>query len=275
MPYQPLLALPTLSLFGLTFAQQVRRLRQAGFHGIELFVFPYQARHLKKYRAIARQYGMRLSLHQTWTNGEGGGFIFNALMNSVGYLPKAGYRLSDIVEGASGELFVVYANYIDRVREITDRVEVALQTASTWSGESAHRTHRMSFDEFAGHISLKRVPIVFDTVHILEWRFGAVGKALAMRSEEELAKELIALWHAITPERIIEIHWNDLDGKTSDGRCMPGEGKLALGLELLAQEIKKYGWGGYIIPEVSPFLLFPYRKRTLIALRERMEKFFA
>jgi sugar phosphate isomerase/epimerase len=279
--YLPLLALPAPSLFGLTFKQQVRILKQAGFQGIELFMFNHPARHLKQYRNIAKEAHIRLSLHQPWSYNEAKGLLINKVLDKLDYLPKDPYTLRDIIAGGDGELFVAYCDRRAEVTKIQDPpVKFAFQTACVWNGEGKDRTHRIPYEEFVNSILPTNIPIVFDTFHLLEWRYGGLGgKALASHSAKEIADELLKLWRLIGPERIAEIHWNDfvdsLGGGGEDGReCLPGEGKLALGLQMLANEIIRDDWHGYIIPEVSPFQLFPYRERTLIALRERMEQFF-
>lgn len=279
MSYRPLLSLPTPSLFGLTFAQKAKLLEHTGFQGIELFMFPSVARELEKHRLVAEHHGLRLSLHQPWSYGESGGHFSNRILGPIGYLPKDGYTLSDLVAHGRGELFIAYC---DRRSEIATMknppVQFAYQTACSWIGAGKNRTHRIPYRELLDNILPTGAPIVFDTFHVLEWRLGKPGgKALGAYSEHELAKELLSAWNEIGQERIVEIHWNDFqsDERGSDGRnCFPGEGKLASGLRLLSREITRKKWEGYIVSELSPFLLFPYRTRTLIALRERMEQFF-
>jgi hypothetical protein len=281
--YTPRLSLPAPSLFGLPFRQKALRLKKAGFTGIELFLFPPLARRLNKYRAVAKEYGLCLSLHQPWSESEASGLSLNKKLRLIGYLPREGYRIDELTEEASGELFVAYCDRLDEVLEMQKSnncpVCFSFQTACVWSGEYRNRTHRLPYSDFEGQILRSAAPIVFDTFHLLEWRYGkASGANLASISPNELAEELIRIWRQIGPDRIIEIHWNDFvasaEGGGEDGRCLPGDGLLREGLSLLAKEIKCSGWNGMIIPELSPFLLFPYRTRTLIALRERMEQFF-
>lgn len=284
MGYTPQLSLPVPSLAGLSFKRQVSLLKRTGFSGIELFMFPYAVQRLARYQAIAKEADMRLSLHQPWSYTEGQVFL-NRILDAVGFLPKDGYRLEPIVRNGNGELFVTYCDRLDEAKALGKTgspVMIAFQTACAWKGSGESRTHRVSYQWFVEHILPTDMPIVFDTFHVLEWQKGkAGGKSLASYNTSEIAEQLLYLWRQIGAKRVVEIHWNDFiadsrKGGGNDGRaCLPGEGILAKGLRLLAFELKRDGWRGAIVPELSPFSLFPYSVRKLIALRLRMEQFFA
>ena len=284
MGYTPILSLPTPSLFGLYFIEMISVLKRAKFSGIELFLFHYVLKRLEKYQAIARDAQMRLSLHQPWSYGEGA-LPLNRLLDLVGYLPRDDYTIESLVREGKGELFVAYCDRHAEIAQLEQAgcpVDLAFQTACAWNGAAEERTHRMRYSEFVDHILPPKTPIVFDTFHVIEWRKNKPGgKAFAAYSENQLADELLRAWYEIGAERVVEIHWNDFivnstRGGGSDGRaCLPGNGALAKGLRVLAQELKRDGWRGPIVPELSPFLIFPYTERKLSAVRERMENFFA
>ncbi len=282
MTYIPSLSLPAPSLFGLSPRQQCEALKRAGFQGIELFLFPGILKRIPEYQRLTEECGLRLSFHQPWSEKEGGGFFVNKILGAIGFLPKNDYSFEDLIARGRSELFIAYADRFNEVvkldRETDDlKVSWAFQTACAWQNEGKKFTHSMSYEKFSEQVLRTRFPIVFDTFHMLEWRLDAPGgKALGQYDEDHLAEEMLRAWHDCKPERIVEIHWNDFTGKAAgDGRdCLPGKGKLTKGLNLLAKEILRSGWNGTIVPEISPFLLFPYRERTLIALRERMEAFF-
>lgn len=271
------IGLPSPSLFGLGPEVQCRRLAKAGFGAIEVFLFPSQAENVPLWRKCARRYGLSLSLHQPWSRSEGGGYLINRILDTAGYLPREGYTLQGLTSGARGEMCVTYCDRFDEVLKITHSGAAhAFQTTTAWSGVGSERKLRMSYCEFLECIVPSRFPIVFDTYHVLEWILDSPGKKLLRWSEKELASTLLAAWNDIDPERIIEIHWNDFAPIREDDLrdCLPGDGLLANGLKMLAKEMERSRWTGTIISEVSPFSLFPYSRKKLVALRERIESFF-
>lgn len=276
MGYIPSLSLPSVSLIGRSALRKVRLLQEAGFTGIEVFLFSNAERQIKLMRSRAPKF--LLSLHQPWSVEEAGNSPLNRVLDVFGYLPQDGYKLSDITKCGKGELFVAYVERYDEVRQAQTSgqlpVRVAFQTACSWDSEGETRKHRLPYEYFLDHIVTSKFPIVFDTFHVLEWKLKKVGKKLAILSEELLAQTLIDAWHEIGPELIVEIHWNDVDGSGPDGRCVPGDGKLKKALRLLAREIARSGWKGQIVPEVSPFVLFPNTDAKLVSLRKRIEQFF-
>lgn len=284
--YKPACSLPSLSLTftGWTFADKCRLLRETGWDGIEYFDFSPDR--ITEYRAFARSYGLRFSLHQPWSYAESGGMFSNFLLQLLRILPKDGYALEDISRGCFGELFVTYGDRFEEVRKLLAKTErnswamFAFQTASTWIDKGLSRTHRMGYDEFISEIieGMPDVPIVVDTVHLIEMMLRApTGKQLMEHSEDCLADSLLRGVRkcGLYEGRILEIHWNDISRAVTDGRCLPGDGKMSKGLHLLSRELRDTNWGGCIIPEVSPFALFPHPRKKLIALRKRMDEFFA
>jgi hypothetical protein len=277
--YIPLLGLSAASLAGRGVGTMCQLLRLAGWSGLEIIMFPGQQKTLEKVREIAPD--MRVSLHQPWSYAESGGLLVNRILDYIGYLAPPTYTLDSCVERGSGELFVAYADRVEEVVRLrsASRQEVvwALQTATTWIGVGEARRNRMAYDDFIRVVHLHKLPVVFDTFHVLEWKLQMVGKRLCDLEESRLATVLLDAWNEIGPERISEIHWNDFVSKDnlSDGRaCLPGEGRLKQGLTILAGDIRRRGWRGYIIPEVSPLLLFPFSHSNLVRLRERMQSFF-
>ena len=282
---RPLISINSLSLIfaGRNFEQQCRRAKQAGFTGIEYTVFYPEL--VSVYRAIARQNGLLLTLHQPWSYTESGGMLSNKLFAMLGLLPKDGYLLGDIAQHAAGESFVVYG---DRFPEIAMRKALPgtpprfvplFQTASAWSGFGLQRKHRMSYEDFIRYIieGLPHVGIVYDTVHALELALHApTAKLLMQYSEGEL---LDATKRVIRETRFFEgrgkeIHFNDFCGNGTDGRCLAGDGKLAPALRWLAGECVERGWRGPVIPEVSPMLFMFNAEKNLARVHDRIDSFF-
>ncbi len=271
------IGLSTPSLFGIPVKTQCRKLAAAEFGAIELFLFPEQAKRLPEYRRYADEYDLTLTLHQPWSFKESGGFLLNRILEAFRYLPRNNYTLWEITKDAHGEMCVTYFDRFPEVLVMRARnAEHAFQTATTWYGTGKSRRWRVPYQKFIDEVRSKRLLVVFDTYHVIEWALSAPGGKLLQFDEEELASVLINCWEQIGPEQIVEIHWNDFSRKTNeDARdCLPGEGCLALGLRRLAAEIHRCGWGGTIIPEVSPLHLFPFTLNKLVDLRQRVEWFF-
>lgn len=282
---RPLISINSLSLIfaGRNFEQKCQRAKQAGFTGIEYTVF--HPLHVAEYRAIARQHGLLLTLHQPWSYNESGGMLSNRLLSMFGILPKDSYLLGDIALQAAGENFVVYG---DRFPEVAMRKALSgtlprfvplFQTASAWKGFGLQRKHRISYEDFIGYIvkELPHVGIVYDTVHALEHALHApTAKLLMQYSEGEL---LTATKQVIRETRFFEgrgkeIHFNDFCGNGTDGRCLAGDGKLTPALRWLAGECVERGWRGPVIPEVSPMLFLFNTEANLKRVHERVDSFF-
>lgn len=282
---KPLISINSLSLLfaGHNFKEKCAHVRNAGFGGIEYTLF--HPEHVSEYRSVARTYGLLLTLHQPWSYQESGGMLSNMLFAMLGVLPKDGYLLDDIAIQAAGENFVVYG---DRFPEITmrkilpgalPRFTPLFQTASAWTGSGLRRKPRISYEGFIRYVikGLPEVGIVYDTVHALELALHApTSKELMQFSEQKLLE---------TTKRVIEeigffegrgreIHFNDLSGHGTDGRCLAGDGKLTPALQWLAGECLAHDWRSPVIPEVSPMTFLFDTEMNLRLVRERVESFF-
>lgn len=279
-------ALPSPTIPAFTFEAKCKLAKKHGFHGIELFMFRGVGEKLPRYRAIASDYGLRLSLHQPWSYKESGGTHANRILELIGMLPKDGYRLRDVFTHANDELLVCY---VDRKEEIEHQrtrskhrigaQRFAFQTTTSWVKKDDKRQHVLPFSDLIRLLRETEHPIVLDTFHALEWYYGgAGGNMLVTKPEQELSDNLYKIWKLIGRERIPEIHWNDCVPHSgfSDGRsCFPGNGVLRRGLEAIAHDINMSGWDGYVIPELSPAEFFPDREWHMALLRNTLESFFA
>ena len=282
----PPISINSLSLIfaGRNFEEKCRRVKKAGFTGIEYTVF--QPEHVALYRAIARQHGLHFTLHQPWSYNESGGMLSNRLLSLFTILPKDGYLLDDIAIQAAGENFVVYG---DRFPEIArqkrlpgtlPRFVPLFQTASAWNGFGLERKHRLSYENFIRYVieGMPQVGIVYDTVHALELALHApTGKLLMECSEAQLleATKRVIKEIGFFEGRGKEIHFNDLSGYGTDGRCLAGDGKLAKALEWLARECVAHDWRGPVIPEVSPMIFLFNTEENLARVHARVDSFFS
>ncbi|MEK7208379.1 MAG: TIM barrel protein [Patescibacteria group bacterium] len=269
--------LASLSLFPLSPKKVMQLGSQAGFDFVEIFLFrPVDYGCISALSELSGKLDIELHFHQVWSTQEERDKSWrvralNAFLTGIGWIPKGDYRLSQWVPHNAWPVVV----YADRWQEAAKTKNMWMQTISTNGNDGA--TFKCSWQEFRGIAAEKKLPLVFDTMHFLEWLHEVPDIHLlesGFRRTERIRDDWEKFWCQFYPQ-VKEIHWNDFDPGLPRGRARnlwPGEG---IGpLRELAEDIKATHWDGCVVPEIQPRLPFPYGRKELLALRKKMDEYF-
>lgn len=253
--------LSSMSLFGLPLGMIFRKARESGFDGVEVFLFNPVEQRVEKARRLADQYELMLHFHEVWSSEESPS-SYERVLQLLGLLPGKDKSFIDLVPPSIHEPVVVYANHYAEVCSKNHW----LQTISTFF---ENLTCKVSFPDFISGVLKGNLPIVFDTQHYLQYRLG-LGKEIP--TGVGLVKLLCDGWLCLN-SLVKEIHLNDFcvnRGSTMGRNVFLGEGQAPL--DEFCKTVRESGWSGTIVPEVSPFHLFPYRERRLAELRKKVDE---
>lgn len=268
MPQIQILA-SKLSLFGLPMKTTMKRVKDAGFQGIEVLCTDRVRNYYQRCRQFAEELGLTLHLHQAWSADEDPSDWKFRILERVGYLPQSGYRLRDNVPWNLVDVPTVIQ--ADRLSEAWGLVRIVpyywFQTDSVWDGSKP----KIDFWEFVRLVKQYNLSVVFDTQHYLEWRLGIFRNISQMTNTNWLLPLLEEGWELLGPYTK-EIHLNDFDPRTGERNVFPGTGTFPMAA--FCSLVRASDWHGCIVPEVNPQTLFPYSRKKLITLREKVEWYF-
>ncbi|MEK7532000.1 MAG: TIM barrel protein, partial [Patescibacteria group bacterium] len=157
--------------------------------------------------------------------------------------------------------------YADRLTELKGAGRFWVQTSRTL----AEKKSTLSYAEFVRTVKRLRIPLVFDTQHFLEYALSVYGVGRLPANSDRLYRVLEEGWQELK-DLVMEIHlvnFNPELGSTR-GRNVPLE-EGVLPLRDFCQMVKKSGWEGTVVPEVSRLF---WSSGDLRALREQVHGFF-
>lgn len=253
--------LSSMSLFGLPLGVIFRKARESGFDGVEVFLFNPVEQRIEKARRLADRYGLLLHFHEVCSFEESPSSC-ERVLQLLGLSPRKDKSFIDRVPLSIHEPVVVYANHYAEVTSQNHWLQTISMFLENWRC-------KVSFPDFISAVLNHNLPIVFDTQHYLQYRLG-LGKEMLMGAG--LVKLLCDGWlclHGL----VKEIHLNDFcveKGSIMGRNVFLGEGQAPL--EEFCKTVRESGWSGTIVPEVSPFHLFPFRERRLAELRRTVDK---
>ncbi|RJQ37397.1 hypothetical protein C4552_00850 [Candidatus Parcubacteria bacterium] len=253
-------------------------IKSAGADGVEVHLAACRNtsrrvinRQVLEYLRRAEALGLQMHLHQAWTLRDNPTHWHNWLLHYLRQLPREGMGLSDQLPYpliSMGMPCVLYAEHYANPQALT-----AQHWFQTRSSFGLNGRYRVSYAAFAAFAQRLRLPVVFDTQHVLEWRAGVRGVEWLPDRPAHLLAELLAAWRELGP-LVREIHLSDCvpgGDHTIDRNVFVGEGRLPL--REFCGEIKR-DWEGVVVPEVGPRHLIPW-SRQLPKLVKRTREYFA
>lgn len=259
--------LSSAALFPLPMGTVLRRISQAGFDFAEIFLMGrWSTERIVRLYTLAGKLNLNLRFHEVWNEkSDKSARVASLLFDIMGWVPWN--RVPVIASPV-----VVYA---DRCLETPPLGRgFWFQTISTRYELTGVPRYRIFWKNFAGVARERKLPLVFDTMHFLEFRNGTRGVQLLTTNPAVHLDHLKEFWSEFGPQ-VVEIHWNDFDprrGEAGGRNLWPGAGNAPL--DELAKFITDSKWQGSVVPEVRPRLPFPYGEQELLALRRRMDKYF-
>ncbi len=273
--------IPDISMIGATITHKCELARDAGFDGIEVFLWQNELTSLSEWRAKASLAGLKLQFHEAWSYDESPK-ISNWVLHHLGALPQVSGEGLDWCQVIEEEPLVVYAHHMRDWRRL--RGNFRFQTFSLLN--SVTREFSMHISDFLDLALRLELPLVFDTQHYATWCFGAdtVGDVRFRKFCVQETKEGESrLWDCISRgwEQlrlcVREIHLNNYQpsrGEIFGANIFPDPGKGILDLSRFGQMVHESGWWGTVVPEVSPVHMWRggynvkrFRKLRLLAER--------
>lgn len=270
--------MPYISLHGLPIVATLRRVKEAGFDGIEQHLVGASHHAVLATTRRAHERGLAVHLHQAWSLAENPTHWHNYVLKLAGCLPRTGYTLAEHVpfniveaafhDGVTWAPVVVYANRIPEVMNLRRwRRNFWIQTCMPPGGQP-----QMDFAVFLTAVKMGKLKVVFDTQHALEFAGSCKGVSELPTDRGELLNRIQKLW-GLLANNVNEIHLADFNpalGNTR-GRNVPlGTGVLPL--REFCRMVRESGWEGFVVPEVSGMF---WRTEHLHALRKQVDEFFA
>lgn len=237
---------PYVEIMGRQLPAHPQVIKSAGFDGIECHLIGNllnQKRVIEVYD-MARRAGLEVRFHQGWSWQSGQRCIYNMLLAPLGQLVPVGQSLKDQLSPVGHVPVVVYGNRVRDERLQTYQYQTAAECIDGYR-------YAMRFGYFHEYALRHKVPLVFDTQHILEWFFGTHSVAKLSENPTYLGDLVIALWHSLGPQ-VTEIHLNDYNpsrGGNWGRNLFPGEGIFPL--RRFCQAVRASGWSGIVTPEVA------------------------
>lgn len=255
-----------LSLFGLPIKSAMDKVKEAGFDGIEVLLTDRFRNYIWRCQHFAKELGLTLHFHQAWSADEDPTDWKFKILEGVGYIPKPGYALSvHMPETTNNHPVVINGDRINQARRSNFWYQTDCVFWDPWP--------KLPFPEFVRVVKKNNLSVVFDTQHYLEWRLGVFRDLSRLpKSQKGLFDLLKEGWELLGPHTK-EIHLNDFNPTTGERNVFPSTGIAPLGA--FCNLVQSGNWQGYIVPEVSPQILFPYSTKKLICLRETVESYFA
>jgi hypothetical protein len=243
--YVPYVAILWKSLPNVSF----EKVRSLGFDGIECFLIGnlLSAEALKVVRAKASDAGLGIRFHQGWSWNTGQKILINYMLRPMRALTPEGSSLVEQFQNVGNDDVVVYGNLAMTENNIPSNY--VFQTASQHI-DGVH--YAMPISNFLTTVKKKKLRVVFDTQHLLEWTADAHSVASLPHNGDALTRQLIEAWRQYAPY-VTEIHLCDCNpklGPTSGRNVFPGTG--VIDLKAFCEEVKKTSWSGVVTPEVKP-----------------------
>lgn len=263
----PRIFLPYVEVLWKHIPASLEEIKDAGFDGVECHLIgrlraPARVRELQKEVA---QLDLGIHFHQGWSWETGQRNLHNVVLRFLGALVPVGMPFYEQVRDIADPV-VVYGSLADE----PSGPNYIYQTAS----EHVHgKTYAMTFTSFVNAVKSSRLPVVFDTQHILEWCLNK-GNVLGLPTDTEAIGQMVDhLWQEFCPF-VREIHLCDFNPSlgTFRGRnVFLGDGVFPL--KDFCANVRASGWDGTVTPEVSPQHL--QGKDKLQMLRERVNRLFS
>ncbi len=257
-----------MSLFPLPLKSVLRKASRAGFDFVEVFLLGHwDGWRVDYFHAFASRLKLDLHFHQMWTteSSQAEEKRVNQVLTALGRLPPEGYNRNEWIPRSAVPL-VMYAEEARDLGVVRDGVwfqAIACQKSLT------DRSPRLGWVEFLRITGEKNLPLVFDTMHFIEYLRNEAGIEHSRLAAPEILDEWSRFWN-IFGSQVKEFHWNDF---TDRRNLWPGKGTAPLAE--FARMVTESGWDGCVVPEVRPRLPLPYGARDLLALRKTTEKYFA
>lgn len=246
----------------------IKEIKRAGFDGIECHLIGglRSSKRVAQVRQEAGDLGLDVRFHLGWSWETGQRNLYNIVARPLGVLVPVGMSLSEQVRDVGTDSVVVYGNqYNEPVRD-----NYVYQTASLFVDGKMYAGF---YTNFLNAAQANRLPVVFDTQHVLEWLQDQWSVAGLSSDWSTLGKMLYEQWNNLCP-LVKEIHVCDFDprlGPTRGRNLFPGDGVLPL--DQFFASVRSSGWDGILTPEVAPQHL--RGKDRLRMLRDKMDRFLA
>lgn len=255
------------TLFPLPLKTILRKASRAGFDFVEVFLFGHWSEQkVNDSISFAAVLGLTLHFHQVWTTGSSQEREkrIHQVMTLLGLLPPEEYARNEWIPRNARPL-VAYAEEASRFGRKSGIwfQSIACQRSLT------DRAPRLSCADFLRTAKEANLPIVFDTMHFIEYVLGGSGIEHSHLAASQILHEWQKFW-SVCGSQVKEIHFNDFTGKRN---LWPGTGTAPL--EEFTTQVRQSGWDGCVVPEVHPKFRFPYSAKELLALREKTEQYFA
>lgn len=259
LPFFPPCRFP-MKIFGLHIlsavfiARYVSRLaKEAEYDGVEFFCS--DSRLLNRMVAIAKEHGLEAHVHQVWSLKGSHAHLHNIIFGMMGMLAPSHWPLRKHFAGVTAPS-VVYASYWE---EALGHKNYWLQTAA----ETSHGKLKITWEEFVTAQQKYNLPVVLDTIHLLELMVGNPSVQFFPKDKRILREMFKSAWDQLGP-MVKEIHLSDCvpgGDNTTERNLVPGKGKLPLAYFLSL--VKDSGWGGVITPEVRLPLSLIFRPNRM------------
>ena len=251
--------MPDISMMGAPIMRKCELARDAGFDGIEVFLWQNELTSVPEWRAKAGLAGLKLHFHEAWSYDESPK-ISNWVFHHLGMLPQVPGEGLDWCQVIEEEPVVVYAHHMRDWQRLRDNFR--FQTFSLLNPVT--REFVMHVSDFLDLAVRLELPLVFDTQHYATWGLGVgmVGDTQFRRfcfqktreGESRLWDCIRRGWEQLRPY-VREIHLNNYVpalGELFGANIFPDPGKGMLDLARFGQMVRESSWSGTVIPEVSP-----------------------
>lgn len=255
------------SLLPLPLRSVLKKASQAGFDFVEVFLFGRWTREkVDRFQSFAERLHLSLHFHQLWTteSSQEEKKRINQALTLLGLLPPEGYNRGEWIPRNARPLVA----YAEDISLFVSESDVWFQSIACQKS-LADPSPRLSRREFFNAARREKCPVVLDTMHYIEYLRSESG---IERSTMEM-REILAEWEKFWMEfnaQVREIHWNDF---TRERNLWPETGTAPL--REFAETVRASGWDECVVPEVQPKLPFPYGRKELLALRKKVEDYFA
>lgn len=220
---------------------------------------------IKRLREEVAKLDLGIRFHQGWSWETGQRDLYNVILRPLCALVPVGMPLYKQVRDVGTDQVVVYGSLVDE----PSGPNYIYQTAS----EHIHgKAYTMKFEKFASVVRGRKLRVVFDTKHVLEWFLNKGNVAGLPTDPETVGRTVGELWQELR-SFVEEIHLCDFNP-----RLGPSRGRnvfLEDGVFPLAKfcaDIKTTGWNGIVVPEVAPQHF--QGKVRLRLLREKVDQLF-
>lgn len=241
-------------------------IKAAGFDGVECHLIGglRSPKRVNEVRNEAEQLGLGIRFHQGWSWQTGQRNLYNVVLRPLGVLVPVGESLAVQIRNVNGNPVVVYGNLAPEPSQL----DCLYQTASEHVDGGPYTG---KFVDFVHEVQSRRLPVVFDTQHVLEWFLDKTRVVGLPVNPEVIGQMVRELWQELGPF-VKEIHlcdFNPLLGPTLGRNVFLGDGVFPLN-EFCA-EVRASGWDGVVTPEVAPQHLGGNQLRML---REEVHRLF-